>query len=366
VGLPARTGSSGCDFKFDSRWVAEFFEGISQANPSKAYSISRARDRVAERSESTAILRYQIHLLGYDFNDMYLGALARPVSPSILPAFLRIFSSADNLRGGFTVGRRFLEIADCGISIDLEDNGQTATLSVTAVGERHRQLSENVTIFFSSQMMAAVRWFLQQDISFTDFTCKSPTFRAGHLVHPEFGCPVEIGDRVSFSFPSILLEAQSTLGIVREPVSESAPWLSHPTPFEYSISNEDVLQDLDEVIHLDPANLPVYRNVGARQKRRNLLEERGINIRELKHAYSAGRAKALLSTDFPMEELYVGLGYSEERSFRRFFKMRTGMTPVEYRNSTESVYVKNAIELTQRLYNLYCDQIANRPRIQEH
>ena len=67
-----------------------------------------------------------------------------------------------------------------------------------------------------------------------------------------------------------------------------------------------------------------------------------------------------------MEELYVGLGYSEERSFRRFFKMRTGMTPVEYRNSTESVYVKNAIELTQRLYNLYCDQIANRPRIQEH
>ena len=89
---------------------------------------------------------------------------------------------------------------------------------------------------------------------------------------------------------------------------------------------------LDELASLRMDDSVPEAEVGERQVRRRLVAELGKTFRDVKHDLMVDIARELLSgTDLTLEEIAARLGYLEPRSFRRFIKGQTGLTPSQLR-----------------------------------
>ena len=65
-----------------------------------------------------------------------------------------------------------------------------------------------------------------------------------------------------------------------------------------------------------------------------LRTQTGQNTQQHIHAYLIDRAKHLLvTTDSPASEIAYRLGFEYPQHFARFFKQKTGLTPIEFRRA---------------------------------
>jgi AraC-like DNA-binding protein len=68
---------------------------------------------------------------------------------------------------------------------------------------------------------------------------------------------------------------------------------------------------------------------------RRALRQEGTSFRALRNRFIARKACLLLAdTNLPVEKIAEQLGYREPKSFRRAFKSWTGVSPTDFRNST--------------------------------
>jgi AraC-like DNA-binding protein len=68
---------------------------------------------------------------------------------------------------------------------------------------------------------------------------------------------------------------------------------------------------------------------------RRALRQEGTSFRALRNRFIARKACLLLAdTNLPVEKIAEQLGYREPKSFRRAFKSSTGVSPTDFRNST--------------------------------
>ena len=81
-------------------------------------------------------------------------------------------------------------------------------------------------------------------------------------------------------------------------------------------------------------DLAAWLNMSARTLHRQLQEE-GASLQQLKDSVREQRARALLlRTHKPIKQIANEVGFSNEKSFMRVFKMWTGQTPETFRQST--------------------------------
>ena len=90
------------------------------------------------------------------------------------------------------------------------------------------------------------------------------------------------------------------------------------------ISAEKILNSVEK--------LAVQRNVDLRQKRRIAYNESSYNLRDLQNAKKISNAAIMLcTTPLKIHEISLKLGFSDVRSFHRFFYDYSAFTPGDYR-----------------------------------
>ena len=93
----------------------------------------------------------------------------------------------------------------------------------------------------------------------------------------------------------------------------------------------------DEIRIGDKADdLPLFKSVSGRQKRRKLVAECGLTIRDLKQLYATRRAKLMMvAGGKTVAQIASELGFADRATFRRLFKRMTGHTPIDFIKSPE-------------------------------
>jgi AraC-like DNA-binding protein len=148
----------------------------------------------------------------------------------------------------------------------------------------------------------------------------------------ELNCPVEYADFSGLRFNRSILDFPRRAVIDRDPLYDAVRW-SLLTPAMRSVSENSRLPLLTaEKMSSDIESKIKSRNVDVRQKRRIVKADIEMNERDLHKGAKMAHAMVLLvTTNRPVEEIATDLGFSEERSFRRFFSGMTGKTPLQYR-----------------------------------
>ncbi len=148
----------------------------------------------------------------------------------------------------------------------------------------------------------------------------------------ETNCPVELADYSGIRIPKAFLTLPRRAVVDRDPLYDAVRW-SLLTQAMRSVSDYSQLPLLTAAQITSKIDTKIKsRNVDVRQKRRIVKADTQLNERELHKSTKVAHAMVLLvTTDRSAEEIASELGFSDERSFRRFFTGVTGHTPLRYR-----------------------------------
>lgn len=278
--------------------------------------------------------------------DVALGLCARQFPLRALPAGLRIMSSAADLSEAIVLMKTFARLADLPWRLDFRSDRDNCQISFSLEGPDHPHLAD-LEVLLLGFFMASLNWVIGAKIPYGSVYTRSSGFLARHDAHPDFGCAVKAASWTGVCLPAACLTSPCAKDDVEESVTEALIWLVYDHPEQMILPNQDKLESGLDLLNLRVENLPVYSEVGARQKRRNLLLETGLTLRDLKQRFMIRRAKILLiNPSRCISDIAIELGYSDEASFRRFFKNFTGASPKEFRTSEECSVLQELSTLT--------------------
>ena len=148
----------------------------------------------------------------------------------------------------------------------------------------------------------------------------------------EANCPVEYADFSGFRFSKSCLDLPRRAIVDRNHYHDATKWSLLTTAIRS-------LTDYNPLLAIDAPHLIARietkaksRNVDIRQKRRIFKSDTHLTERDLHKSAQAAQAMVLLvTTNMLVADIAIELGFSDERSFRRFFTAATGQTPVQYR-----------------------------------
>ncbi len=161
--------------------------------------------------------------------------------------------------------------------------------------------------------------------------------------HWAMKCKVRLQSCAGLAFPKSLLMMQRQINDASDAVWD---------PLEAWIS---FIEDASPITtHVNNRDLRVVRLAGERgvapSTYRRLMSKTDRGFREMRERMLIDSALALLRNETrSLEAIAEELGYSDERSFRRFVKRVTGQTPSEIRHSSTRV---SPVELRARLKEL--------------
>ena len=157
-----------------------------------------------------------------------------------------------------------------------------------------------------------------------------------HTVHPDYNCPLSLSDFAGCRFESSWLDKAVSNHISDFSLEETLIWLVYDQPEEFILLQRVTLAE-DEIRIGDKADdLPLFKSVSGRQKRRKLVAECGLTIRDLKQLYATRRAKLMMvAGGKTVAQIASELGFADRATFRRLFKRMTGHTPIDFIKSPE-------------------------------
>lgn len=153
----------------------------------------------------------------------------------------------------------------------------------------------------------------------------------------ETNCPVEYNDFTGIKLQKSVLDMPRRAAFDRNAFYNTIKWLLLTDKMRpiYDSSNLPLLSS--EAIKSSLDKKIAIRNVDVRQKRRIAKHDTQFSERDLNNSNKITQAMIMLvTTDVSIAEITEELGFSDERSFRRFFKNITNKTPIEYRNCNRS------------------------------
>lgn len=155
----------------------------------------------------------------------------------------------------------------------------------------------------------------------------------------ETNCPVERADYSGIRIPKAYLNLPRRAIVERDPLYDAVRW-SLLTQAMRSVSDFSQLPLLSaEQITSKIDSKTKVRNVDVRQKRRIVKADTQLSERELHKSIKVTHAMVLLvTTNRSVEEIATELGFSDARSFRRFFSGVTGQTPLRYRTTHQEPF----------------------------
>lgn len=172
-------------------------------------------------------------------------------------------------------------------------------------------------------LSAFIAWHIRDRTPVTAMTTARPD-------HPSLGgrhfwdrTPVAVHERTALRLPAGSLALERRVTAFEEPLWDA---------LRYSLLDEGDGARLRDGSAID-AQTPrqafmALPHLGERQARRRVREAAGASFRDLRAEAILARAREMLcETDRPVADVAAELGYAEERSFRRFLRKRTGLSP---------------------------------------
>lgn len=270
------------------------------------------------RSENTLLMLHSILAL----RDEGHALGARRLPPGFASVGLRVMGSARTLGAGLEALARYFAVADATLDLRLRIDGDEAEVTLCATG-RDRAQAAMLEDIWLAPLSAFIAWHIHNRTPVTSMTTACPD-------HPSLGgrhffesAPVTVHERSALRLPTVSLGLERRATAFEEPLWDA---------LRFSLCEDDDTARLPDGGAID-AQTPrqafmALPNLSARQARRKVREATGSSFRDLRAVALVERARQLLcETARPVADVAAELGYAEERSFRRFLRKRTGLSP---------------------------------------
>lgn len=217
------------------------------------------------------------------------------------------------------------------ISLAYEKEDAIVSVNISGRDQEHSGAAELSHIFM---VYASYCSFVGKMVPIKILYSKSNLYTSLMKFNFETNCPVELADFSAIRFPKSYLDLPRRAGADRHPLYDAVRW-SLLTSAMRSVSDRSPLPLLAaEQIAAKTETKIKARNVDIRQKRRIFKSDTLLSERDLHKSAKMAQAMVLLvTTNIPVEDIGAELGFSDERSFRRFFSGGTGQTPLRYRTT---------------------------------
>ena len=247
---------------------------------------------------------------------------------------LRTMLSTQALGPALKVLARYFITCSSTIRMQVDHQGESARISLRAEGPNHERSEVLEDIWFNA-LYTFICWFVGRRVPVLAATVARVDQAHSHRVHWATKAPLTRGEVSSLLVPLICLQWARQVSDVEEPVWEALRfWMDEDAkPLEGRTGLRTLFNGLDAPARTRVGEAFAGRPVGERQLSRRIKREYGASFRDLRGDALAEVARTLLLTSGePIEAIGAQLGYAEERSFRRFLRGRTGLTPAQIRN----------------------------------
>ena len=274
-----------------------------------------------------------------EMEDEASGFLNRPLKIGMFSMMCHAIITAGNLRRALLRSARFLQLLNEDLTIELDENGDEASLTVQYTNPH--QLDS--VFFITSIFVIWIRlscWLVQRSILLEriEFTFEEPTYSDEFdLMFPCRHKFSQTYNRVSFSkkFLSLPITQDSetlTNFLHNAPESLLTQFRSDESTSAHVkrllLHRNGMVVELDNMSFDDVAS---ELNMTTHTIRRRLKEE-GNSFQEIKDSIRREQALTLLeNNNLTLLSISEKLGFSETAAFNRAFKKWTGITPGAYR-----------------------------------
>ncbi len=269
---------------------------------------------------------------------------------SIIPCHsalsLNIALGCGSLEAAINAVAKFYETVSTAARFKLETSQEYATVSVQ-VDARYDgdglQLEETYLTWLYMHCM----YFLGHSMPVIDVSLRDPRHYSLGQRHLGIGAVVRAGTVTSLRFARSLLGARSNQQAGDNVIWEALRlWLDH---VQTSSGVRDPAMYLDKKGFVRLKEMAEQRNVSRSTMRRRLQVSDGGFRGAREHILVETATGMLLSSDESVEAISVELGYADARSFRRFLKNATGLTPHQIRSRGLSISSGGEQRIVERL-----------------
>ena len=260
--------------------------------------------------------------------DATLG-MVRGGLPASYPAIgATLALGCKNLEAGIRALARLYASASTGVRIQLRTEHEDAVLSVWVdpIVELDAAYSEEAFLLWT--FMQCLH-FLGRDFPIFEVSLREPNHFTLGRQHWGIRAPVRLDTATSFRFPKMLLAEPPTSRAGDNVMWEcTRRWLEYVDGGPLVSAPDGYVKDSGFVHFAD-----MVRESGRSSNtlRRYFRESQGSFRDARKRALVSAATSRLCTTDDDVESIALELGYSDARSFRRFLKIATGLTPRELR-----------------------------------
>lgn len=281
--------------------------------------------------------------------DILPGVAQRGIPYRALAVSLRILASARSLTGALELLREIARLANFPVNLEISTVKDRVILRCRYEKD-DEGLRSDIEVLHVTFLMSVLQLLVGDHFPFHNFICRSPKFVELHPVHPDFNCPTIVDDFCGCSFDLFWLNHAVSEHVSEISLEETLVWLVHDHPEEFILPQREALDEKGLKVGDKTDALPVFKSVGGRQKRRKLVAQCGLTLRDLKQRYAVRRAKFMLvEGGRTISQIAVELGYTDEGNFRRFFKRMTGLAPIKFLKSPEYMNLKEICRLIHTL-----------------
>lgn len=275
------------------------------------------------------------------------GEQAARIQIGTVVSSLRILNSARTLGEAIELMGKIARLANLPSQFILDMSGEVANLNYRITDQNVANIVE-IEILHLTLVISVMQWLVDQHIPIDHIVCRSQRFIENHRTHPDFDCGLISGTRVSCRFDAAWLREPIADHRSSETLEEVLVWLVYDNPADLILPENDIIGGEEMKVDASVDDIPMYKYVGARQKRRKLIAQHGVTLRGFKNKYLIRRAKFLMVEGrLTVEQIASELGYTDAGSFRRLFKRLVGSSPGEFRSSKEYAELSALCRLIQ-------------------
>ncbi|MFV1872296.1 MAG: AraC family transcriptional regulator [Oleiphilus sp.] len=305
------------------------------------------KDETEPASERRIDLDYLgpiLRQLWLQMEDEASGFLKRPLKLGMFNMMCHSIITAGNLRRALLRSARFLHLLNEDLSIELQENGDEACLTV----HYQNPFKLDSVFFVTSIFVIWIRlscWLIQRSILLEriQFQFEEPSY------HDEFDLMFPCRHKFSQSSNSVTFN-KKFLSLPITQNDESLSQFLHTAPesllTQFRTDNSLSAQIKRQLLHRHGMETELENmtfeaisetlSMTTHTLRRRLKEE-GNSFQEIKDSIRRDQALSLLEGHHSLHEISDRLGFSETAAFNRAFKKWTGLTPGAFRNSMSRV-----------------------------
>lgn len=240
-----------------------------------------------------------------------------------------ILTGSRQLGEGLEALAKFYKLCFPTLSMNLTTDGDFAFLALQFQEDGLRALlQEDVQL---GSLYLSLTAFLGRPFPLAWVATRDPSHMNINGSHWALKCRVKLQACAGLAFPKSLLTARSQANeesnLAWDPLETWITFIEEASPLTLNLSNAKDLR-VDRLAH--------DRGIGSSTYRR-MVSKTDRGFREMRErALTTAALELLQDGTSTLDDVAYSLGYSDERSFRRFVKRATGLTPTEIRKASKN------------------------------